>query len=209
MAINWSKVSDTATLVAISIVIWALGWVSYGWSLGETEKLSVYIFADYAIYFSWIVQLGPQVFIVLGKLLWKRNRKMAITMYVLAVAFNLIDAVTNIGAFSMMVGAGFGGGLPAFVQGILKPLGYTCAFLVTWAEEVMILLVGQWVHVLGLIVPLPGFLMANTEAELTYNQPKPTNKPMRVKRKKVTRPPQPRPPVPQPQPEPELAAEAA
>ena len=167
MAINWSRVSDLATLVMISVVLWALAWVSYGWSLGETERLSFLIFREYAIHFSWVVQLGPQVFIVLGRLLKPRNKNVAYVMFFLAIALNLIDCVTNIGAFRQLVAAGLGGGMDPVVQSIVIPLGYTAAFLVTWAEEAMVLLLGEWFHVLGLIIPLPKFLMADAPAGLS------------------------------------------
>lgn len=146
MLADRNKFTNFAYLIIACIGIGTLGYLAYGWSLGETRKFADIIFdGTMAAAFAWFVQLAPQISILSGRLLTHKHKHAKTFSYALAIVFNLLDCWTNFGAFTILMTTpgNFSQGLHPSIMAIAEPLGYAVAFGVTWAEELMILWAGS------------------------------------------------------------------
>lgn len=148
---RFAPISRIASLVIIFVVMEKIFNLAFSWSLGETMRFSTAIFGpNYALAASWVVQLGPQVFLLLGSIsIGDEYRTMRKISYGAAILLNFIDTLTNIGAFASSVEAGT---LMMNLSQNLRPfataIGYIFCFVITWGEEILVLLAGVFLQVL-------------------------------------------------------------
>lgn len=165
--IQFSTLINTAYLSLLLVLCWHMIKFIL-WSLGETMRMtgiviaSSYNFdlqiftistatADYSLGF--IIQMIPQAFL-LTRAFFSQNRIghkwIPTACLVLAIVFNLADAMTNILAFQES-----GGRLPTSVQWAAdgsQAFGYLVCFLVTWFEEVLVwffAVAGHFIYAIG------------------------------------------------------------
>lgn len=166
------------------------------WSLGETMRMTSIVIAsgyqfdlqlftintgdaDYSLGF--IIQMIPQAFL-LTRTFFAQNRighrYIPIACLVLAIVFNIADAMTNILAFQES-----GGQLPTAVQWAAdgsEIFGYLVCFLVTWFEEVLVwffAVMGQFVYAIGKDAgyKMPDWLRLEGSRTVPQPQPAPAN----------------------------------
>jgi hypothetical protein len=141
-SVGFAPIARLVYLIIIGVTIASIWQLSFGWSLGETTKFAtVSIGADYAKYVSYLVQFGPNIFFLLVPLV--KNGAMRKVFVFLAVGLNLIDATTNIGAYSIYrQGVTNPANVAPWVGDMANAIGWILCLLVTWGEEAMIYLVG-------------------------------------------------------------------
>jgi len=159
--VGFNPVSTAFKLAIVLGGIFLLVKLSLGWSLKETEELSEFLIGkEYAILLAWMVQLAPQILLMLRVVVQDKTGR--VILIVAAIIFNLIDAGTNIIAFSA-VSRVAPADWPLWAYDAALVIGYMIVFAITWAEEALALLIGLAMHMIVMLLgalnmPQPAFL---------------------------------------------------
>lgn len=149
---KFSPTSRLVYFVLTVLCVWGLMVASFGWSRGETMEFCTYIFGEnYSPAVSIFIQFSPNIFFLIAGS-FALPPKLRFLLRLLGMLFNCMDWYTNHIAFTMSLNAGLLDSVPADLRGAVSYFGYLSAFLVTWAEEPLALLLGFNVFLLGEIL---------------------------------------------------------
>lgn len=149
---KFSPTSRLVYFVLTVLCVWGLMVASFGWSRGETMEFCNYIFGEnYSPAVSIFIQFSPNIFFLIAGS-FVLPPKLRFLLRLLGVLFNCMDWYTNHIAFTMSLNNGLLDSVPVDLQSAVGYFGYLSAFLVTWAEEPLALLLGFTVFLLGEIL---------------------------------------------------------
>lgn len=148
--VGFAPIARIVYLLIIGVVIGSIWQLSFGWSLGETTKFSsLAIGGEYAEWVSYLVQFGPNMFLLLTPLIKRGTVRNLFA--IIALSLNFIDMATNIGAYTV-----YRANTPVaeaavtpWIGDMANGIGWILCIMITWGEEAMIYMVGLGFQVLA------------------------------------------------------------